>query len=111
LSAPKLQACFKGIELQSERRQRQSKTIQFFRARVAPVHPFPVDWFLEYRFAPVGERSIDSAYCCGHCRRSAGLLTEYPRARRERRPLPDATLNALNNRIFYVSVFHRLKII
>jgi hypothetical protein len=44
LSAPKLQACFKGIEFQSKRRQRQSKTIQFFRTWVAPVHPFPVNW-------------------------------------------------------------------
>jgi hypothetical protein len=43
LSAPNLQACFEGVELHSESRQRQSKTIEFSRTRVAPVHPFPVD--------------------------------------------------------------------
>jgi hypothetical protein len=45
LPAPNLQACFKGIEFQSERRQRQSKAIQFFRAGVVPMHLFLVDWF------------------------------------------------------------------
>jgi hypothetical protein len=34
LSAPKLHACFKGIEFQSIRRQRQSELISFFRALV-----------------------------------------------------------------------------
>jgi hypothetical protein len=43
LSGPNLEACFKGVESQSKRRQRQPKTIQFFRTWVAPVHPFPVD--------------------------------------------------------------------
>jgi hypothetical protein len=42
LPAPKLQACFKGIEFQSERRQRQSKTIQFFRAGVGSLAKRPL---------------------------------------------------------------------
>jgi hypothetical protein len=57
-------------------------------------------------FARVGKRQIDSALCGGHRCRSDGLLTRYLRARRERRPLPDAALNALNDRIFDASIFH-----
>jgi hypothetical protein len=60
--------------------------------------------------ARVGERSIDSAFCCGHRRRSDGLLTEYPCARHKRRPLPDAALNALNDCIFDASMFHALRL-
>jgi hypothetical protein len=53
LSGPNLEACFKDVESHGKRRQRQSKAIQFFRARAVPMHLFLVDWFPDYRFCAV----------------------------------------------------------